>query len=105
MPRDAVHQGVLLEARPLAPIDVSELPAAGLGKQYHLWLVDTSSGQIREAGVLPVAESARGLYFFSVAPDTAANSGRLGFFVTAEDSSAKATDKPRGKVVLGDRTF
>jgi 23S rRNA (guanosine2251-2'-O)-methyltransferase len=29
-PRDAVHQGVLLEARPLAPIDISELPVNGL---------------------------------------------------------------------------
>ncbi len=29
-PREAVHQGVLLEARPLAPIDVSELPVNGL---------------------------------------------------------------------------
>ncbi len=29
-PRDAVHQGVLLEARPLAPIDLSDLPANGL---------------------------------------------------------------------------
>jgi 23S rRNA (guanosine2251-2'-O)-methyltransferase len=29
-PRGAVHQGVLLEARPLAPIDVSQLPANGL---------------------------------------------------------------------------
>jgi 23S rRNA (guanosine2251-2'-O)-methyltransferase len=29
-PRDAVHQGLLLEARPLAPIDLAELPANGL---------------------------------------------------------------------------
>jgi 23S rRNA (guanosine2251-2'-O)-methyltransferase len=29
-PREAVHQGLLLEARPLAPIDVADLPAHGL---------------------------------------------------------------------------
>ena len=29
-PRGAVHQGLLLEARPLAPIDISDLPAEGL---------------------------------------------------------------------------
>jgi 23S rRNA (guanosine2251-2'-O)-methyltransferase len=29
-PREAVHQGVLLEARPLEPIDVAELPERGL---------------------------------------------------------------------------
>ncbi len=29
-PRDSVHQGLLLEAAPLAPIDISELPARGL---------------------------------------------------------------------------
>jgi 23S rRNA (guanosine2251-2'-O)-methyltransferase len=30
LPRDAVHQGLMLEARPLEPIDISELPATGL---------------------------------------------------------------------------
>ena len=30
VPREAVHQGVLLEARPLEPIDLSELPDNGL---------------------------------------------------------------------------
>lgn len=30
LPRDAVHQGVFLEAQPLEPIDISELPANGL---------------------------------------------------------------------------
>jgi 23S rRNA (guanosine2251-2'-O)-methyltransferase len=29
-PREAVHQGVLLDARPLEPIDLSDLPARGL---------------------------------------------------------------------------
>jgi 23S rRNA (guanosine2251-2'-O)-methyltransferase len=29
-PRDAVHQGVLLEARPLDPIDIADLPERGL---------------------------------------------------------------------------
>jgi 23S rRNA (guanosine2251-2'-O)-methyltransferase len=29
-PREAVHQGLLLEARPLAPIDIEDLPANGL---------------------------------------------------------------------------
>jgi len=86
-------------------IAIRHLPMAEDGKRYHLWVLDTATGQIREAGVIPASDQARGLYFFSVAPDAAASPGRLGFFVTAEDSTAKATDKPRGKVVLGDRTF
>ena len=30
LPNDAVHQGLLLEARPLEPIDIADLPADGL---------------------------------------------------------------------------
>ena len=30
LPRDAVHQGLLLEAEPLEPLDISELPEKGL---------------------------------------------------------------------------
>lgn len=86
-------------------IAVHHLPSVGSGKRYHLWVFDSSSGQVREAGVLPATDPESGLYFFSVSPITGAKPGRLGFFVTAEDSSAANVDQPHGKVVLGDRTF
>jgi anti-sigma-K factor RskA len=84
-------------------IAIRQLPAAGHGKEYHLWLLDTASGQVRRAGVLPVASSARGLYFFSVLPDASAAPGRPDFFVTAEDAGSAETAQPHGEVVLGDR--
>jgi hypothetical protein len=84
-------------------IAIRQLPAAAEGKQYHLWLLDTASGRIRQAGVLPAARSTSGLYFFSVAPTGAENLGRLDFFVTAEDASAPDSAQPMGAVVLGDR--
>jgi anti-sigma-K factor RskA len=84
-------------------IAIRQLPAAGRGKEYHLWLLDTASGQVRRAGILPVASSARGLYFFSVLPDASAAPGRPDFFVTAEDAGSADTAQPRGEVVLGDR--
>jgi len=86
-------------------IAIQRLPAIEQGKRYHLWLLDTISGQIRDAGVLPVTEPTRGLYFFSVAPASGAKPGRLDFFVTAEDASAHDSGQPRGKVVLGDRSI
>ena len=69
-------------------IAIRQLPAIEHGKRYHLWLLDTVSGEIREAGVLPATDSTRGLYFFSVAPAAGVKPGRLDFFVTAEDASA-----------------
>jgi anti-sigma-K factor RskA len=85
-------------------IAIRQLPAIEQGQRYHLWILDTASGQTREAGVLPLTDSNRGLYFFSVAPASEATPGRLDFFVTAEDTTASQSTGPRGKVVLGDKT-
>jgi anti-sigma-K factor RskA len=84
-------------------IAIRQFPDVEAGKRYHLWLLDTESGHIREAGILPETDSARGLYFFSVAPATGAKPEHLDFFVTAEDASAPESSQPQGKVVLGDR--
>jgi hypothetical protein len=84
-------------------IAIRQLPSLDKGERYHLWLLDTASGLVREAGTLPATDSSRGLFFFSVAPAAGAKPGRLDFFVTAEDSSAPDSGHPRGKIVLGDR--
>lgn len=84
-------------------IAIRRLPDAEKGKRYHLWLVDTASGLVREAGILPVAGSAQGLYFFSVTPTTGAKSAHPDFFVTVEDNDAPEPAQPHGRVVLGDR--
>jgi hypothetical protein len=84
-------------------IAIRQLPAIGQGKLYRLWILDTGSGRIREAGTLPATDSTRGLYFFSVAPAAGAKPESLNFFVTAEDASAADSSQPKGKVVLGDR--
>ena len=86
-------------------IAIRQLPTVETGKRYHLWVLDAASGQIREAGILPLEGASRGLYFFSVAPGTGAKSERLDFFVTAEDVAVADPVQPHGKVVLGDRDF
>jgi hypothetical protein len=87
-------------------IAVQQLPTAGTGQRYHLWIVDTSSGQTCEAGILPLTDATNGLYFFSVQPGFKARSGSLDFFVTTEKTMASESARPSGKVVLGNqRTF
>jgi hypothetical protein len=86
-------------------IAIRHLPEAADGKRYHLWVVDTETGRVREAGALPLTGSSRGLYFFSVAPASGVTPGRLDFFVTAEDGTGPEPTEPRGKVVLGDGKF
>lgn len=84
-------------------IAVEQLPAIEPSQRYHLWMIDESSGHIRDAGVLPLAHVNRGLFSFALDPATASKSGRPNFFITIEDADAASTpnEKPRGKVVLG----
>jgi len=84
-------------------IAIRHLPAIGEGKRYRLWILDTGSGRIREAGTLPATDSTRGLYSFSVTPAAGVRPESLNFFVTAEDASTADSSQPKGKVVLGDR--
>jgi anti-sigma-K factor RskA len=84
-------------------IAIEQLPAVEPGRRYHLWMIDTVSGQAREAGVLPLNDSGRGLYFFSFAPAPAMAPGRPDFFVTSEDTTGPEATQPRGKVVLGEK--
>jgi hypothetical protein len=84
-------------------IAIRQLPPAESGKQYRLWLLETSTGRIRQACALPAAGSTTGLYFFHVPEAGGEKLGRLDFFVTAEDASSPDSAQPRGAVVLGDR--
>jgi anti-sigma-K factor RskA len=82
-------------------IAVQQLPAIETGRHYHLWILNTASGEAREAGVLPVGVSNGGLYFFSVAPLSDPVPGGVDFFVTSEGSGNPALKRPSGEVVLG----
>jgi anti-sigma-K factor RskA len=84
-------------------IAIRHLATAAAGKNYHLWVVDTTNGSVREAGILPLGGTNRGLYFFSVAPTGGTNPEKLGFFVTAEDADKTGLARPQGAVVMGDR--
>jgi anti-sigma-K factor RskA len=86
-------------------IAIRTLPSVEQGKRYCLWVLDTASGQTRDAGALPLSDSNPGLYFFSVAPSSGVSAARLEFFVTAEDAAGNSPGRPKGKVVLGDKRF
>ncbi len=81
-------------------IAVQQLPAPAAGQRYHLWLVDTDTGRVIDAGSLPAATS-RGLYFFTIDPAAAPTPGPLNFLITAEDTAASLPPRPRGQAILG----
>lgn len=85
-------------------IAIEQLPAIAAGQSYHLWLVDPASGQVHDAGILPLTGTTRGLYTFALGPADRAESVRPVFFVTVEDVDAITRPaKPRGRVVLGSK--
>jgi len=90
---------------------VDQLPAIDAQKHFHLWIVDSSRGEIRDAGILPITGPQAGLYSFSLpeAEMKGSSPQRLNFFVTVEDSNSSSSlsgsTQPKGKVVLGQRTL
>lgn len=89
---------------------VEQLPTIDAQKHFHLWIVDSSRGEIRDAGILPTTSPQAGLYSFSL-PEAALKGSspqRLNFFVTIEDANSSSlpnSTQPQGKVVLGQRTL
>ncbi len=83
-------------------IAIEELAPITATQRYHLWVIDPASGQIHDAGILPLSGMSRGLYSFTLAPGDAPKSTHPQFFVTIEESNASTQPSaPRGKVVLG----
>jgi len=87
-------------------IAIEKIPLLTENQRYHLWVADTATGRVRDAGTLPLAGLNRGLYSFALEPTDTAKADRPQLFITAEDTTATAQpDQPRGKVVLGQRSF
>jgi hypothetical protein len=87
-------------------IAVEQIPVLTANQRYHLWVADASTGRVRDAGTLPLAGLNRGLYSFALDPADNPKIERPQLFITAEDATASARpDQPRGKVVLGQRSF
>jgi anti-sigma-K factor RskA len=83
-------------------IAIERLGTIAAHQRYHLWVVDPSTHDVTDAGVLPSPAANGGLYSFALGETAGAKSARPHFFVTVEDENATAPpDQPRGKVVLG----
>ncbi|HTO05093.1 MAG TPA: anti-sigma factor, partial [Opitutus sp.] len=83
-------------------IAVEQLPPITGNQRYHLWVLDPKSGQIRDAGALPLAGSNSGLYSFMLGSTDDRQSARPNLFITVEDvGETSLPAQPHGKVVLG----
>ncbi|MCF3648141.1 anti-sigma factor domain-containing protein [Synoicihabitans lomoniglobus] len=84
-------------------IAIRNLPEPAPGQLYHMWIIDTASGHVVQAGVLPATQATSGLYSFAVAASGNTPPPQLNFFVTSESASSSRFTAPSGKVVLGSK--
>lgn len=83
-------------------IAIEQLPVLAPSQRYHLWVVEPVTGQIRDAGILPLAGLNRGLYSFALGAGTGQKNERPNIFVTVEENTTSPEPaQPHGKVVLG----
>ena len=83
-------------------IAIEQLPVIAETQRYHLWIVDPSTAQVQDAGILPLGGMNRGLYSFTLGPGGGPKSSRPNFFITVEKNGAASPPaRPQGKVVLG----
>ncbi len=83
-------------------IAIEQLPVIAETQRYHLWILDPSTAQVHDAGILPLGAMKRGLYSFTLGPVGGLNSTRPNFFITVEkNGAAPPPARPKGKVVLG----
>lgn len=82
-------------------IAVRQLPQQNQQQRYHLWVVDTATGHVTEAGVIPAASADGGLYSFAFSPEAPAKARQLDVFITAEDASSAKPAQPSARVILG----
>ncbi len=84
-------------------IAIRHLPEPAPGQLYHMWIIDTTSGRVTQAGVLPATHATSGLYSFAVTSPGRTTPPQLDFFVTSESASSTRFTEPNGKVVLGNK--
>ena len=87
-------------------IAIEHLPPLTENQRYHLWIITASTDRVRDAGILPTTGLNRSLCSFVLEPTEGTKPEHPNFFITVEENgNARELAEPRGKVVLGNRSF
>ncbi len=85
-------------------VAVRQLPSPPPNQRYHFWVIDTATGETRDAGVLPLEASTRGMFFFSVPNVPRSNPRQLDFYLTIDSATENDAARTAGRVVLGQKS-